>query len=301
LIINTKRQAWFYALRLRTLPLALSSIFMGSFIAFQMSGFRWSVLLMAAVTTTLLQILSNLANDYGDSINGADHAGRQGPVRAVQSGLIKASEMKVAVIILSILSLISGLILLFIALEDIYKFLLFLGIGVLAIIAAIAYTSGKNPYGYAGLGDISVFLFFGCVGVMGTFYLHTLTFDPTLWLPAASIGLLSTAVLNINNIRDIESDKAAGKLSIPVRIGKKAAQKYHWTLIISALLLLLAFIIIEQAYGALAFLFIAPTILKTGWAVGKFETPEKLDPYLKVMALSTLFCVLFFGIGWMIF
>lgn len=299
--ITTKKQAWIHALRLRTLPLALSSIFMGSFIAFQKSGFRWSILLLAAVTTTLLQILSNLANDYGDSINGADHDGRQGPVRAVQSGLIQASEMKIAVIIFSALSLISGLILLIIALEDIYKFLLFLGIGILAIIAAIAYTSGKKPYGYAGLGDISVFLFFGCVGVMGTYYLHTLTFDPSLWLPAASIGLLSTAVLNINNIRDIESDKVAGKLSIPVRIGKKAAQAYHWTLIVSALILLFVFIIIEQAYGALAFLLMAPSILKTGWAVGKFETPEKLDPYLKIMAFSTLFCVLFFGIGWMIF
>lgn len=299
--ITTKKQAWIHALRLRTLPLALSSIFMGSFIAFQKSGFRWSILLLAAVTTTLLQILSNLANDYGDSINGADHNGRQGPVRAVQSGLIQASEMKIAVIIFSALSLISGLILLIIALEDIYKFLLFLGIGILAIIAAIAYTSGKKPYGYAGLGDISVFLFFGCVGVMGTYYLHTLTFDPSLWLPAASIGLLSTAVLNINNIRDIESDKVAGKLSIPVRIGKKAAQAYHWTLIVSALILLFVFIIIEQAYGALAFLLMAPSILKTGWAVGKFETPEKLDPYLKIMAFSTLFCVLFFGIGWMIF
>ncbi|AKP53778.1 1,4-dihydroxy-2-naphthoate polyprenyltransferase [Cyclobacterium amurskyense] len=299
--ITTKKQAWIHALRLRTLPLALSSIFMGSFIAFQKSGFRWSILLLAAVTTTLLQILSNLANDYGDSINGADHDGRQGPVRAVQSGLIQASEMKIAVIIFSALSLISGLILLIIALEDIYKFLLFLGIGILAIIAAIAYTSGKKPYGYAGLGDISVFLFFGCVGVMGTYYLHTLTFDPSLWLPAASIGLLSTAVLNINNIRDIESDKVAGKLSIPVRIGKKAAQTYHWTLIVSALILLFVFIIIEQAYGALAFLLMAPSILKTGWAVGKFETPEKLDPYLKIMAFSTLFCVLFFGIGWMIF
>lgn len=299
--ITTKKQAWIHALRLRTLPLALSSIFMGSFIAFQKSGFRWSILLLAAVTTTLLQILSNLANDYGDSKNGADHDGRQGPVRAVQSGLIQASEMKIAVIIFSALSLISGLILLIIALEDIYKFLLFLGIGILAIIAAIAYTSGKKPYGYAGLGDISVFLFFGCVGVMGTYYLHTLTFDPSLWLPAASIGLLSTAVLNINNIRDIESDKVAGKLSIPVRIGKKAAQTYHWTLIVSALILLFVFIIIEQAYGALAFLLMAPSILKTGWAVGKFETPEKLDPYLKIMAFSTLFCVLFFGIGWMIF
>jgi 1,4-dihydroxy-2-naphthoate octaprenyltransferase len=301
LTIHTKRQAWIYALRLRTLPLALSSILMGSLIAFQKAGFRWSVLLLAAVTTTLLQILSNLANDYGDSINGADHEGRKGPVRAVQSGIIMASEMKMAVVIFSVLSLISGVLLLLVALEDIYKFLLFLGIGILAIIAAIAYTSGKKPYGYAGLGDLSVFLFFGCVGVIGTYYLHTLSFNASLWLPASAIGLLSTAVLNINNIRDMASDKAAGKLSIPVRIGKEAAEKYHWALITVGLLLLIVFAFTEQAYGALAFLLVSPVILKTGWAVGKFETPEKLDPFLKTMALSTFFCVLFFGIGWMIF
>ncbi|SHM91004.1 1,4-dihydroxy-2-naphthoate prenyltransferase [Cyclobacterium lianum] len=288
-------------MRLRTLPLALSSILMGSVIAFQTSGFRWSVFLLAALTTTLLQVLSNLANDYGDSVNGADHSGRLGPVRAVQSGVITLSEMKSAMLIFAILSLFSGIGLLFVSLEDPLKFLLFMGMGILAILAAITYTSGSKPYGYAGLGDLAVFLFFGWLGVMGTFYLHTQAFDAMLWLPASAVGLLSTAVLNINNVRDIQSDQAAGKRSIPVRIGKRAATWYHWFLLIAALLLILVFVVMEQAWGGLFFLLATPMILRTGWAMEKFNSPEKLDPYLKVMAGSTFLCVLFFGLGWLIF
>lgn len=299
-IIN-KRQAWVHAMRLRTLPLALSSILMGTVIAFQTSGIKWSVFVLAALTTTLLQVLSNLANDYGDSINGADHAGRKGPVRAVQSGIISLSEMKSAMVIFALLSFISGVSLLLIALEEPLKFLLFLGIGILAIWAAISYTSGSKPYGYAGFGDLAVFVFFGWVGVMGTYYLHTQTFDSMLWLPASAVGLLSTAVLNINNIRDIQSDKAAGKRSVPVRIGKNAATNYHWFLLASALILFIVFILIEKAWGGLFYLLATPLILKTGWALGKFDSPEKLDPYLKIMAVSTFLCVLFFGLGWLIF
>lgn len=299
--VQNKRQAWIHAMRLRTLPLALSSILMGSFIAFQTSGLKWPVFLLAALTTILLQILSNLANDYGDSINGADHGGRKGPVRAVQSGIISLTEMKSAMIIFAILSLFSGVWLLYIALEDLFKFLLFLGMGLLAILAAITYTSGSKPYGYAGLGDIAVFVFFGWLGVMGTFYLHTQSFDSSLWLPASAVGLLSTAVLNINNIRDIQSDKAAGKRSVPVRIGKNAATNYHWALLTTALLLLIVFILMEKAWGGLFYLLATPFILKTGWALEKFDSPEKLDPYLKVMAISTFLCVLFFGLGWLIF
>lgn len=274
---------------------------MGSLIAFKNAEFRWNVFALAALTTTLLQVLSNLANDYGDSIHGADNENRKGPLRAVQSGAISAASMKKAMVLFSILSLLSGLWLLASALNDIALFLGFLGVGLLAILAAITYTSGNKPYGYAGLGDLSVFLFFGWIGVMGTYYLHALTFDVSLWLPASAVGLLSTAVLNINNIRDIESDKTAGKKSIPVRIGKQSAAAYHWTLLGLALVLLLVFVLQEQAYGALLYWLAAPMVLQTGWAVKKFSAPEKLDPYLKVMALGTFLCVLLFGLGWMIF
>ncbi|MEX2513251.1 MAG: 1,4-dihydroxy-2-naphthoate polyprenyltransferase [Cyclobacteriaceae bacterium] len=299
--INTKKKAWLHAFRFRTLPLALSSIFMGSILAYQNGNFHWSVFLWAALTTVLLQILSNLANDYGDSVNGADHQGRNGPVRAVQSGLISLLEMKKAMILFGVLSLISGLILLYVAIPDRLTFLLFLGLGILAIFAAVTYTYGGKPYGYAGLGDLSVFIFFGLAGVLGTYYLHTLTMDWVVLLPGAAIGFFSTAVLNINNIRDIDSDRSAGKMSIPVRIGKNAAIIYQWSLILGGIILLFFYILIVQAYGSLLFLLAVPVMLNTGWAIQTLNEPELIDPYLKKMAMATLLCVLGFGLGWMIF
>ncbi|MEX2566150.1 MAG: 1,4-dihydroxy-2-naphthoate polyprenyltransferase [Cyclobacteriaceae bacterium] len=299
--INTKKKAWLHALRFRTLPLALSSIFMGSILALQTGIFHWVIFILAALTTVLLQILSNLANDYGDSVNGADHQGRTGPVRAVQSGMISLLEMKKAMILFGVLSLISGLILLYVALPDRFTFLLFFGLGILAIIAAVTYTYGGKPYGYAGLGDISVFVFFGLVGVLGTYYLHTLAMDWLILLPAGAIGFFSTAVLNINNIRDIESDRSAGKKSIPVRIGKNAAIIYHWALILGGLILLLAYILSVQAFGSLFFLLALPIMLNASWAIQSLDEPALLDPYLKKMAMATLLCVLGFGLGGMIF
>src|SRR5690606_22373240 len=195
--------------------------------------FRWEVFLLATITTTLLQILSNLANDYGDSVHGADNKERKGPIRAVQSGIISAVDMKKAIGLLAILSFFSGIFLLYISIPSLILFISFVVLGILAIIAAITYTSGSNPYGYLGLGDISVFLFFGLVGVLGTYFLHTQQFSSKLIFPAISLGLFSTSVLNINNIRDIEADSKAGKKSIPVRIGRTAAARYNWLLIIT--------------------------------------------------------------------
>ena len=158
----SKWSAWIEASRPRTLPLALASIFLGSFLAAYNERFTWEVLLLASLTTIFLQVLSNLANDYGDSIHGADSAEREGPSRSVQAGHISASAMRRAMILFGILSFVSGVWLLWIALEFRWQELpFFLGLGILAIIAAITYTSGSRPYGYAGLGDISVFLFFG--------------------------------------------------------------------------------------------------------------------------------------------
>jgi 1,4-dihydroxy-2-naphthoate polyprenyltransferase len=297
IILQSKKKAWLHALRLRTLPLALSSIFAGSFMAAYDYRMRWSILILASLTTIFLQILSNLANDYGDSIHGADSKDRKGPVRAVQSGLISLQEMKKAMILFTILSLSSGLSLLYLALEDIVLFFSFLGLGILAIIAAITYTAGKKPYGYAGLGDISVFLFFGIIGICGTFYLHTLKFFPEILLPAISLGLFSTAVLNINNIRDIESDTKAGKKSIPVRIGLPNAVLYNWSLIIGAFISLTVFVIYFEHYGAALAFISLPLMIKIGLGVGKGKNSEEIDPYLKKMALSTLVWTLLFGAG----
>ncbi|SFN85830.1 1,4-dihydroxy-2-naphthoate prenyltransferase [Algoriphagus ornithinivorans] len=295
--ISTKKEAWLHAVRLRTLPLALASIFAGSFIAAWQNSFRWEILVLASLTTVFLQILSNLSNDYGDSVHGADSIDRQGPVRAVQSGLITLPEMKKAMYLFGALSLISGLSLLYLAVQDLQIFLLFLGLGLAAIWASITYTSGKNPYGYAGLGDLSVFIFFGLLGVLGTYFLHTYSSNNLAVLIAVALGFFSTAVLNINNIRDIDSDKLAGKKSIPVRIGRSNAVKYNWSLIILGNLALLWFVIYSSEWFSLIALLASIIMIKVARGVQVAQSAQETDPYLKKMAISTLFWVVLFGIG----
>ncbi len=289
---------WIQAFRLRTLPLALSSIAMGGFLAASNGKFNVLIFGLCCLTTILLQVLSNLANDYGDSVNGADHGGRKGPSRAVQSGAISASGMRNAVILFVILSLISGISLLLVSFGLNFRMLLFFfGLGLLSILAAIAYTVGRKPYGYVGLGDIAVLIFFGLVGVMGSMFLFTQEVSsPIIW-PALSCGFFSMAVLNINNIRDIDSDRHAGKFSIPVRIGKKWASRYHWFLLIGGLTSATAYVILNYQ-SPVQFLFTAtiPLFLINGISVSR-KPSEELDPYLRQMALSTLLFVVFFGIG----
>jgi len=289
---------WLQAFRLRTLPLALSCIGMGGFLAASMNAFRWDVFLLCILTTIFLQILSNLANDYGDSIHGADHAERKGPSRAVQSGEISARQMKVAVIVFIILCLGSGISLLLVSFGLNWKAMLFFfSLGVLCIMAAIAYTVGRRPYGYAGLGDLSVLIFFGFVGVMGSYYLFTQRLSWLEILPALSCGLFSIGVLNVNNIRDIDSDRKAGKFSIPVRIGRANSVLYHWVLIFGGLSSALLYTAISfHSYWQLLFLASIPLFLRNGIAVGNKPSHE-LDPYLRQMALSTLIFVLLFGVG----
>lgn len=295
--IQSKKEAWLHAVRLRTLPLALASILAGSFLAQWQGSFHWEVLLLASFTTIFLQILSNLANDYGDSIHGADSSERKGPIRAVQSGLISLQEMKRAMVLFGGLSLGTGILLIYIALPDWNYFLGFLGLGLAAIWAAIRYTSGKNPYGYAGLGDIFVFLFFGIVGVTGTYFLHALEANPLVLLIAFSLGCFSTAVLNINNIRDIESDRLAGKLSIPVRIGRTNAIRYHWALVVLGNSSLLYFVLLNQTYTPLLASLMLPWMIQISQGIQSATTAAETDPYLKKMALSTLIWTLLFGIG----
>lgn len=295
--IQSKKEAWLHAVRLRTLPLALASIFAGSILAKSMNVFRWEILVLAALTTIFLQILSNLANDYGDTVNGADHVDRTGPVRAVQSGIISLAEMKNAMYLFGALSLISGLLLLYFAVQSLALFFIFLGLGIASIWAAVSYTSGSNPYGYLGLGDISVFIFFGLLGVIGTFFLHSIDFNSNVVWIGISMGFFSTTVLNINNIRDIESDQIAGKRSIPVRIGKEAAIKYNWVLILGGNISLLVFSYLTQNWGGcLAFLAL-PLMIHIGFGVAKGKVSDEIDPFLKKMALSTLLWVILFGIG----
>jgi 1,4-dihydroxy-2-naphthoate octaprenyltransferase len=295
--IQSKKEAWLHAVRLRTLPLALASIFAGSFLAQWQGGFRLEVLLLASLTTIFLQILSNLANDYGDSIHGADSSERKGPIRAVQSGLITLQEMKRAMVLFGALSLGTGILLIYVALPDWKYFLGFLALGLAAIWAAIRYTSGKNPYGYAGLGDIFVFGFFGIVGVSGTYFLHALEANPFILLIALSLGCFSTAVLNINNIRDIDSDQLAGKLSVPVRIGRINAIRYHWALVLLGNVSLLYFVLLNQTYTPLLAFLMLPWMIQISQGIQNATTAAETDPYLKQMALSTLIWTLLFGFG----
>ena len=291
-------KSWVGAFRLRTLPLALSCIGMGGFLAANANAFRWDIFLLCVSTTIFLQILSNLANDYGDTVNGADSAQRTGPTRAVQSGVISLTQMRTAVTIFVLLCLLSGIALLFVSFGfDWNAILFFFGLGVLSIIAAIAYTVGKRPYGYAGLGDVSVLIFFGLVGVLGSYYLFTKQVSWREALPALSCGFFSIGVLNVNNMRDIDSDRAAGKFSIPVRIGNERAARYHWLLIIGGLLAAVVYTLLDyQTPLQFLFLLSAPMFVRIGIAVSRKPSRE-LDPYLKQMALSTLIFVVLFGLG----
>ncbi|GAA0893418.1 1,4-dihydroxy-2-naphthoate polyprenyltransferase [Fulvivirga kasyanovii] len=292
-------KAWLSAFRLRTLPLALASIGMGSFLAAARDAFNWGIFGFCALTTILLQILSNLANDYGDTVNGADSSERKGPARMVQSGQITLGSMRKALLLFVVLSLASGIFLLYLSFGfQLEAFLFFFVLGILAIFAALAYTAGRKPYGYMGLGDLSVLIFFGLIGVMGSFYLFTQQVDSYLILPALSCGLFSVAVLNVNNIRDIESDKKAGKYSIPVRIGRSKAIIYHWVLLIAGVSAALVFTYLQySSWTQLLFLITVPLFIINGRAVKAKTEPHALDPYLKQMALSTLLFVLLFGAG----
>jgi 1,4-dihydroxy-2-naphthoate octaprenyltransferase len=207
--------------------------------------------------------------------------------------------MRVAIGVFVLLSLAAGIGLLYVSLGFQWRiFAFFLTLGVAAILAAITYTAGARPYGYAGLGDFSVFIFFGWLGVIGTFYLHTHIVNWAVILPASAVGLFSVAVLNLNNIRDISSDTLAGKRSIPVRIGRERAVKYHAFLLLIGMLSAVVFVVLTWlSLWQLLFLASVPFFIRNQSAVISNSEPHSLDPYLRQLAVSTLLFVLLFGIG----
>lgn len=298
--MESKIKYWIAAFRLRTLPLSLSCISMGAFIALLRGKFDMTVYVLSLITTVALQILSNLANDYGDAVFGADNDTRTGPVRMVQEGKISKAAMKKMILVFALLSFVSGLALLFFAHLPASSFWFLLATGIVAIIAAVNYTIGlKKPYGYKGLGDISVFIFFGLVAVLGSYFLHTKDLDWQVLLPAFTCGFFATAVLNINNIRDIQSDRLAGKISIPVRIGMKKALVYHAFLLFGGFFLTVIFIYLNYKSPFQYLVVLAlPLLIKNYTGVAKHAgEAQKLDPYLKQMAITTLIFVLLFGAG----
>lgn len=296
----TKHQAWIIAARPRTLPLALASIALGGFLAAGDNRFRLVVVLLSGLCMTFMQILSNFANDYGDTKHGADSDQRDGPKRMTQLGAITQSEMKRAMVGSALLAVGAGLAALFVAfgVQQALLIVLFCVIGGAGIWAAIAYTATDRPYGYVGLGDIFVLLFFGTIPTLGTYFLQARSFDWLLLLPALSGGLLAVAVLNVNNMRDIVSDEAAGKRSIPVRLGLDRARIYHYSLLIVAFLLAILFTVFDyRSAWQWLFLLTLPLALQNGRQIGTLSGPQ-LDPMLKKTVLLTVAFVLTFGIGW---
>lgn len=296
----TKTKAWITAFRLRTLPLSVSGVITGSLIALSKSVFDWNVFFLALTTTLLLQILSNLANDYGDTQHGADNPDRIGPQRMVQSGVISAKEMKRMIVLFAALACVSGVFLLLISHLAMFSFPFFilLIMGIIAIWASLTYTIGKNPYGYSGWGDVSVFIFFGLLSVTGTYYLHAGEITTDVFLPAISIGALSAGVLNINNMRDHVNDKAVGKNTVVVKIGMSKAKYYHIALLATALTASLLYMFANHIHylGYLFVLILAP-LTKHLLHIFHFQNPSSFDNELKKLALITILFSLAFGIG----
>jgi 1,4-dihydroxy-2-naphthoate octaprenyltransferase len=300
LVMKERMYIWLQAFRLRTLPLALSSAFLGSFLAYSKNHFRLSVFLLASLTTLFLQILSNLANDYGDGLKGSDSSERLGPERVTQSGKVSIKNIRRMIVIFVFLSLASGSALIFTGLKhfSFFTILVFLLIGLSAIIAAIKYTVGRKPYGYMGFGDIFVFLYFGVVGVCGTFYLQTGFFDPWILLPASTIGMFSMGVLNINNLRDIDSDSASGKKTLVVRLGVKTAKIYHAVLVLIAVMMSIVYtLVFFKSSVQLLFMVTLPFLMLDVRNVMQNTVPIELNHELKKMALTTFAFSLTFGLG----
>lgn len=293
--------AWLLAARLRTLPLACASILLGSGMAAQAGDFQGGVLLLSLLTAILLQVLSNLANDYGDAQSGVDDASRTGPVRAVASGLLTPDAMRRGMLLTGLAATISGLSLLFVAFgSDLRSWLVFVLLGAASLLAAITYTVGLGgkPYGYRGLGDVAVFVFFGLLGVLGTLYLHTQSLSGLAILPAAVCGLLATAVLNVNNVRDIHSDARHGKMTLAVRLGKRRAVLYHWALLGTALLLTLGYLLwLPVPWVGWSCLVVAKPLYDAGRTLSRTEDGEQLTGMLKKTALSTLVYSLLLAMG----
>ena len=281
---------WIQAARLRTLPLSVSGIIVGSFYAMSQALFNWNIVILALLTTLGFQVLSNFANDYGDGIKGTDNEDRVGPKRAIQSGVISPKEMKNALIITSLLTLVSAIALIYVAFKDhnlLFSFI-YLILGILAIASAIRYTVGNSAYGYRGFGDLFVFIFFGLVSTLGIYFMFAKEMDWVLILPATSIGFLSVAVLNLNNMRDEESDRKSNKNTIVVKMGAENAKVYHYLLIISAMILMLVFsyfkdFTFDQYLYVIAFI----PLLKHLKTVYTNKNPKELDPELKKVALGT--------------
>ncbi|MFT5213635.1 MAG: 1,4-dihydroxy-2-naphthoate octaprenyltransferase [Polaribacter sp.] len=303
-------KSYIKAARLRTLPLSIAGIIVGSYlgnefvnnmleVSIRTSIWGSTIFWLAILTTIGFQVLSNFANDYGDGIKGSDK-NRTGEARMVSSGAITPKQMKKAMILTAIITVLIALMLIYVAFgSDNFKYsILFFGLGMASIAAAIKYTVGNSAYGYSGFGDIFVFLFFGLLSVVGSYFLYTKQLNLKIFLPAISIGLLSTAVLNLNNLRDREEDKTNNKNTLVVKLGIKSAKKYHYALIIGALITALIYTVLNfSSIYEFVFLVAFIPLVKNIITVSKNTIPAALDGELKKVALSTFLFAILFGIG----
>ena len=294
-----KLNTWIKAARPRTVLLSFSGVLLGGFLALNGEFMYPFPALFAALTAMLLQMLCNFANDYGDFKKGVDGVHRVGPQRELQSGAITEEEMLRALVVMVVACLASGALLLFSTLwahGDWTIVLIFAGLGIAAILAALLYTLGKRPYGYRGLGDLFCFLFFGWAAVAGTYALAAPWLDFSVLLPASAMGFLSNAVLNINNMRDIENDRASSKNSLVVKLGLKKAFVYHCLLIVGAFVCLTIYLILKKVpYYTYAFWLLFPLFFKDLRAI-KNTQPELLDPFLGRQVKHSFLLVLVYGV-----
>ena len=298
-----KIKPWLSAMRLRTLPLSVSGIILGTCFAYYNGHFSPWVLVLAIFTTISLQVLSNLANDYGDGVKGTDNDERVGPQRAIQSGEITPDEMLDAIKFNIIVVIILTLSLIWAAFgsTNILFLLLFVFLGGMSVYAALNYTMGDSPYGYRALGDVFVFVFFGIISTVGSYLLYMHIIDHVVVLPAIALGMLSVGVLNLNNMRDIESDANAGKITLAVKLGLQRAKKYHFILIIGAMVITLVFSILYyvEPYNFMYLIAFIPFILHIK-RIKAAKQPDDFDSQLKVLALSTFLFSLLLGIGYIL-
>ena len=303
-------KSYIKAARLRTLPLSISGIILGSYLGnefvnsllehtIRTSIWESSIFWLAIFTTVGFQVLSNYANDYGDGIKGSDK-NRTGEARMVSSGAITPKQMKTAMISTTTITLLIALLLIYVAFgsENFGYSILFFGLGIASIAAAIKYTVGNSAYGYSGFGDIFVFLFFGLLSVVGSYFLYTKMINFEIFLPAFSVGLLSTAVLNLNNLRDREQDKTNNKNTLVVKLGAVKAKKYHYFLITGALITAIIYTVLNfSSIYEFVFLVAFIPLVKNMITVSRNNIPAELDGELKKVALSTFLFAILFGIG----
>ena len=296
--MNSKFKIWLQAARLRTLPLSLSGIIVGNGLAYGIDQFSLVILFLSFATTIAFQVLSNFANDYGDGVKGTDNESRIGPARVLQQGLLTREELKRGIQICAVVSLLFAFALIYVAFgtSDLLFSLIFILLGIVSVVAAIKYTVGTNAYGYRALGDLFVFLFFGGVSVLGSYFLQAQEFQIDLLLPATALGWLSVGVLNLNNMRDIHTDKEVNKITMAVLLGASLSKAYHAFLLIGAVLTCIFYVKMDIRPVYLFMIAVLPMMIHLK-RVLSYTDPKEFDPELKRLALCTFLFAILFAIG----